>query len=361
MGLHKTASSSIQKTLFMKKNNKLLEEKGFLYPRCWYPNHSVPMYSTFCDRPEMYHINIKNEYSLEEINRNNKQYLNKLKTEIARRQKSSLIISGEAISLLSADNLFDLQKFIRSLSAEDVTFQVIIYVRNPLTWLSSTIQQSIKGGTSYQKSIATQKIILQNLFRSRVGKFIQVFGKESINVFSFEEAIKFRSGPVGHFLSALGFNSSEITKFNILKANERMSLVAGDLLSFINSRIPSIKNGKLNKKRSNGDHIPFFNIKGPKYEIPNHVNKEIFDISQEDMKWLKENYGINYLTFTQSSQIKDKFTKETLNDIKKIYKNSGLSNNFKRLIIEYIANEINSSSDKRTISLLRNLLIELNH
>lgn len=41
-------------------------------------------------------------------------------------------------------------------------------------------------------------------------------------------------GPVGHFLSAIGMNHDEITEFNIVYANQSISLIAGEIVSQIN-------------------------------------------------------------------------------------------------------------------------------
>ena len=65
VGLHKTATASIQRTLYL--NDELLKKKDYLYPKCWPYNHSIPIYSAFCDHPENYHINIKKKYSKEDI------------------------------------------------------------------------------------------------------------------------------------------------------------------------------------------------------------------------------------------------------------------------------------------------------
>jgi hypothetical protein len=82
IGLHKTATTSIQKTLFLKKNSKLLEAHGYFYPKHWPDNHSIPLYSIFCDFPEKYHINIKKGYSINEIKKVNEAYLESLEQEI---------------------------------------------------------------------------------------------------------------------------------------------------------------------------------------------------------------------------------------------------------------------------------------
>ncbi len=62
-------------------------------------------------------------------------------------------------------------------------------------------------------------------------------------------------------MSILGFNYNEIRQFKIARDNESMSLLAADLLNYINERLPLIKDNKLNHKRYDGDFIPILDIK----------------------------------------------------------------------------------------------------
>src|SRR5689334_22540831 len=123
VGLHKTGTSSIQETLFSEKNNQLLEKKDYIYPKSWYSNHSIPIYSAFCDDPEGYYENSRKGYSIAEIKTINEQYFEGLETELAEREQSKLIISGEDISLLSVVNLNAFKTYLISLSANDITIK----------------------------------------------------------------------------------------------------------------------------------------------------------------------------------------------------------------------------------------------
>lgn len=359
VGMHKTGTTSIQNTLFNTTNNKLLEKKDYLYPLSWPNNHSIPIFSAFCDYPENYHINIKKGYSITEITNINKQYLESLKMEIAKREQSKLIISGEDISVLSIDNLNDFKKYLKSISTNDVSIKVVVYVRDPVSWSASVIQQRIKGGTTYQNSLLDLRADLKNYFFNILNKFIQVFGKESINIYAFEEAVKHKYGPVGYFLSTLGFNNQEISQFNIIKANESISFIAADIISFINEKIPMIEDGKLNAKRTPNDFSYFSVIKGPKFDLPFNVKKELFQCCKEDIKWLKENFGIDYSKIPQVSQINHEFTEEITECIKKVYCNEQLSILLKGLVLDYLHIQLKNSTNNYSKLLLKNLLKEL--
>lgn len=160
VGLHKTGTTSIQETLFLDLNNKLLEKKGYLYPNCWPSNHSVSIYSAYCDDPANYHINIRMGYSADQIKYVNEKYLSDLKIEIDEKKLSKLIISGEGISMLSLDNLNALKKHLNSIFSNEI--KVIIYVRQPVQWAISTIQQFIKSGRqNYRDALIEMEKILK--------------------------------------------------------------------------------------------------------------------------------------------------------------------------------------------------------
>jgi hypothetical protein len=361
VGLHKTGTSSIQETLFSEINNKLLEEKDYLYPISWYSNHSIPIYSAFCDDPEGYYENSRKGYSIAEIKNINERYLEGLETELTEREQSKLIISGEDISLLSVVNLNALKTYLMSLSINDVTIKVMIYVRNPVPWSISAIQEKIKGGQTYQYAFQYMLTNVENIFTETIDKFVQVFGKGNINVYSFEEAVAHKYGLVGHFLSSLGFIDSEISKFYAIRANESISQIAVDLLSFINEQVPIMKDGKLHEKRTDGDIIALLDIRGPKFDIPFSDKKKLFESSQEDIKWLKEHYGIDYsnLIAPETNNINYEFTEETIRDIKMAYFSTWLSPTLRSMVIDFLQQQLKANLNENSKLMLNTLLDEL--
>ena len=106
-GLHKTGTTSIQQTLYDDFNNRILEKLDILYPKNWPANHSYPVYSAFCDKPEEYRGNIlfSSGLSKEKIDEMNKTNLKNLEEEVQRRRCSKIVISGEDISFLKKENL----------------------------------------------------------------------------------------------------------------------------------------------------------------------------------------------------------------------------------------------------------------
>jgi hypothetical protein len=358
VGLHKTGTTSIQQTLFLDENKKLLEEQDYMYIKSWSENHSIPIYSVFCDYPESYHINIGYGYRIEEIREINQNYLRLFEREITERQQTKLILSGEDISVLSLTNLIALKEYLVSIFTKQIKIKVIIYVRDPQSWSVSAIQEIIKNEGTYQITLEKINDELKNFFRNRLEKFERVFGKESVYIYSFEEAIKHEFGPVGHFLSMVGFKHEQISKFNIIRSNERVSLVTGEILSYINEKIPMIINGKLNEKRSNGDFVPLLNIAGPKFDIPDNDKKKLFESCREDVEWLKDNFEIDYsdIEVAETDQLIYEFDEKIIEGIKESFFNISLP--LKEVMIEFLQEKLQNNVNHQNNVLLRELLDE---
>ncbi len=358
VGLHKTASTSIQNTLFLKKNSKFLEDNDYLYPKHWPANHSMPIYSNFCNYPEKYHINIRKGYSIKEIKKVNEAYLNSLEQEIKKTPCSKLIISAEAISLLTIDNLLNLRNYFLSTYGKQIKFNIILFVRNPISRTVSEIQGFVKHGHTEQSALKNAIKGSSNIFQKRIEKFTKVFESESVKIHSFEEAIKYEFGPVGYFLALLKINNDEISKFHYQRYNERLSVFAVKFLSYVNIKMAPIRDGKLEKNRTSGDIKPLLNLRGPKYEISHADKMTIFENSQHDVNWLKKNFGIDY-SFSKFSKNQSNFeiTGEIIHDLKNTFQN--LSHPLKLSLIEFLELHCDSVNDEKNKISILNLLHEL--
>lgn len=360
VGLHKTGSTSIQESLFSEENLLLLNSKDYLYPRSLENNHTIPLYSAFCDIPEEFIVNMRNGYSSDEIKQLNEKNLNNLRFEIANCKQKKLIISGEGISLLSTKNLISLKKFLNSMYLFPPKIRVIIYVRNPISWAVSMVQEKLKHGLDYKTSLDKAEEDLESLYRTRIGKFVDVFGQKNVDIYSFENAIKHEFSITGHFLSILGFSCDEISKFKMHTTNVSMSQLPADILSYINFKLPLIKDGKLNPQRSSTDFIPILEIRGPKFNINYSDKVRLLEKCQNDIKWLKDNYKIDYSNtiFKENEIINMYLDNEAIETLINVHRN--LSPVLKNLFKEYFKIQLESSSYINTTIQLKYLLDKLN-
>lgn len=340
VGLHKTATTSLQTTLFLKKNSQLLEQVDYFYPKKWPYNHSIPIFSNFCDSPEKYHVNIKKQYGVQEIKNVNRTYLESLKEEIKKTRCSKLIISGEDISLLSNKNLLNLRNYFLSTYGNQIKFNIFAYVRNPISWSVSAIQEIVKSGRTQQDGLKHVLNQTKNLFQNRIGKFLDVFEKNSVKIYSFEKALNHEFGPVGHFLDLLNLNNDLIPKFHYVKSNESLSWFAVAFLSHVNMKFPLIVNGKLQDNRSKLNINNVLKIGGPKFDIPYSDKVSIYENCENDINWLKNNFGINYSLPNYDKNQKDfELTEELNNELKTLFKN--LPTPLQSLLLEYLLQKFN--------------------
>ena len=346
-GLHKTGTTSIQASLNSPKNEKILSSQDWLYPKEWPENHSIPVYSVFCSQPELYHINARQNLSGEQIRDINEAYVNYLKKEVSLKCPKKLIISGEDISKLGQDELLRFKRFLHSTFNPDV-IKVIVYVRHPVLLATSRLQQKIKNGRHTLTSGLLEVDLSKrgHSIRQPITNLVSVFGQEMTEVYSFEEAVKESHGLVGHFLTVLSFNRNEIDRFQIMKRNESLSLLAAEIISFVNERIPFfVRNRSHGSKmckvanhalRQNEDTRPIENIQGDKFEISWDKVEELKEKYNDEITWIRDHYAIDY-----SSMLRDRrpetecsISNGQLLRIKEVY--GELRPPIQRVLLEYL-------------------------
>jgi len=285
IGLHKTATSSIQQSLI--KNHDLLLRNGVLYPKSLGQNHSVPIFSMFSDNPEAVYGNIiadKNvgtDYSKQNI----EQQERFLREVSENKQIHSLVISGEGISAMPQKGLQKLKIFIDEHFSE-FELEIICYVRNPIDSISSEFQELIKGGFSNPN-------LPFKLFQSRLEKFQKVFCDATWHISQFENACKHQHGPVGYFLEIINVDANN-ANFKYFRNNESLSFQSIEIIRYINGRIPLLKNNKLSEGRFFKDTFQFHKVTGEKFYLDKEAYIDNIESIEKDIVWLYNNFGIKY-------------------------------------------------------------------
>jgi hypothetical protein len=199
VGVHKTASTTIQNTFFQ-ECAKLLEA-GVLYPvfkagNIAISNHSIPYYSLFREHPEKYHINVSCGYTNSEaINTLHEEYSRQLRGQIMGFKGETLVISGEDISHLQKDELVKLRTYFLEMTHPETSFKVVMMCRHPVSRFRSAIQASVCDfGMPMNKTIQNH-LLRTNYYRNLTSNFSEVFGIENISVIKYEDAITNRYGP----------------------------------------------------------------------------------------------------------------------------------------------------------------------
>lgn len=141
-GLHKTGSTSIQRSLFF--NQQILKRNGYQFLDVIKPdkrklkNHSSAIINLFRDNPEDHYLNKINDWDAIEVK---EFYCNQLDSAIEKLGEKKLLISGEGISSLNEDGLERLKDYFKGFN-----IRIIVYVRDPYEAMCSRLQDVITNG-----------------------------------------------------------------------------------------------------------------------------------------------------------------------------------------------------------------------
>lgn len=169
--MHKTGSTSIQETL------KNYFRDGVKYANMGPSNHSVPIMTIFSENRYSYGNHAINGRTVQEIDEMKVRSESLLLADLKNKEINKLIISGEEMSYLSKNSVLSLKDFLSEF-AEKIT--ILAYIRNPLDFSNSALQQIIKGGYKSDK-------IPQPSYRERFEKYLEIFGRENINFRLFDK------------------------------------------------------------------------------------------------------------------------------------------------------------------------------
>lgn len=141
-GLHKTGSTSIQRTLFY--NQQILKRNGYQFLNIETPdgkklkNHSNVIINLFRDNPEDHYINKKFKWDADKVKQHYDRHLSNTLKKLG---KDKLLISGEGISSLNENGLERLKDYF-----SDFNIRIIIFVRDPYEAMCSRLQEGLSKG-----------------------------------------------------------------------------------------------------------------------------------------------------------------------------------------------------------------------
>ena len=299
--MHKTASTTIQNTLFNDKSK--LAEAGFLYPEyragdIFISNHSIPFYSLFREQPEKYHFNVSCGYTNSEaINTLHEEYSRQLLGQITGFKGETLVISGEDISHLKKDELEKLRIYFLEMTHPGVSFKVVLMCRHPVSRFRSFLQASICNfGITMNKAIEYH-LLPNKLYRNLTSNFSEVFGRENISVIKYEDAITNRHGPAGAFLAVIDKDLPDKIKPDIVRENPAHTYETVALLDAVNRTFPQTLGFDLHPERMVALNKLLAEMPGQKFMLPKGLSEKIWQNMAEDVDWLCAEFSLQPYNF----------------------------------------------------------------
>jgi len=282
IGMHKTGSSSIQHNLFLQK-----DDLNFGYFDIG-ENHSIPIYSMFCDYPENYHIHQRANRNIEQIGEINKEYDALFRQYFIQTNYETYLLSGEDIAALSENALVKFKKYLKMFFDE---IEIIAYVRPFGSFISSAFQENVKNnglsGSDFQIAFPHYR---------RFEKFYSVFDDSKIRLYVFDPKTFKNNDVVSDFCEKIELKIDESKKIN---TNESLSLEAIAMIYvYYKTTQKSITFNieKLyNLMKGIGSH---------KLRFCNSMIKEFAQKNKEDLEWIEKKMGMS-MDDTDKSDEKD--------------------------------------------------------
>jgi len=312
IGMHKTGTTSIQKTL--QENTDLLLESGYYYSVKWGENQIYNLASIIKEDP---YSNV--DYLAEKMDKSavdafRQESILQLLDEISDKRISTLIFSSEYFSFASAYEIEQMRIFLQHLFPHKPKLSLVYATRSPISWIRSMELQWLKGSglitTPHQRSD-----FLKTLYSDTLLKFQHFFPDAHQIIYKFEDSLNHEFGPVGYFMAQIGYPKDQIGRLHFKNANQGVCSDVSQLLLYINS----FASYYLNNNKANGINIeagrrendtqPLEDIKGKPFEYDEQTKLFLYSLFKDDVNWLKQHTNIDYTDFYTPEKLSEDFVK----------------------------------------------------
>jgi len=271
VGMHKTGTTSIQSAL----NN--FDDGTVRYAQLNDVNHSIPIYSLFSKNKYEYQIHKNFGRTPAQIDAINDSTVVDLERELSM-DREKIIISGEDISALKPD---EVQSLVTWIKAQVGSLKVLAYVRDPVGFASSVLQQGIYGGMQ-ELCIPTPD------YRNRFEAYTQCSEVDGIEFVEFKKNELVDGSVVSDFCSRGGFDGSGLKEQRV---NESMSVECAQLLYHFNRfGVTASGNAALVNSRNHFSYFLSQNFKGDSFKIPK--DWVWANMRMDDIAWMENVSGI---------------------------------------------------------------------
>ena len=293
-GLHKTGSTSIQRTCVA--NQQLLRSNGISYfPEMLIDgklttqgngNHTRLLRVLF-RRSTIYQFQRGGQKAYEDRSAKVRAGVKEL---LQRADGDAVVMAAEVVSTFTPAELGDMKSFFHECGFD---VSLICCVRKPLEWLTSMVAQRAIGERGPRLTIeaAIQEFVSAGgIIAPRVQALAGTF--PDTDFYSFDAAIHHGFGPVGCFLAKIGIEADEALV--IVKANEGKSAHAVRLHSWINQAVGPRGASKQHDAFYTAlpDRCPaLWAIPGAKFSLLEGEVAPLLSILINENNWLRNRFG----------------------------------------------------------------------
>ncbi|WP_417462488.1 hypothetical protein [Kordiimonas sp.] len=303
IGADKTGSSSLQVNLYRSRGE--LHENGFLYPKNL-ENHIFLATAFLSDAHKLHHHISGGRTDPAAIANYLTNELTRFENEVSESSAHTLLISSEQLSFV--ENL-DIQGLRDYLSRFARNIHIILYIREPVSHATSSLQQAIKSGLS-----TFQNYDYTFLGAQTARAYTQVFGKENMIVRPFERQQLSNGDIWDDYCSLVGLDSNITPPSKRIETNEAVSFEGLAIAEALYRQLPlTTSDGGWNREVAKRNE--FHNIAGRKFELPLAVREEIFEASRADLGYLEREFSLSLPQPDFTSDASSPWAQPTINSI----------------------------------------------
>ena len=361
VGYSKCGSTTIQETMI--ENHNLLLTSDCLFPKIVQKN---PSWLRF-----FWESNLPLRYPKKRVIRKKTQFLLQLKQEIKETHAKTIILSDEGLISLCKEDVKSFYEYIISEFSE-YDFEVVAIIRNPISFLTSrsqqfmsdrcftkdSIERFLAGKDCSDGELRSDNVAMNPkwLFSRNLSHYQEVFSE--ISLIKFENAVNDKIGFTHYFLKSRGLD----LEVKDIRSNESRSDKAIEIISYIGSKVPFSKNGKVNPLRNYADLSPLYSLSGKKFKLERSQVSELAKRLEPEINWLKGNFNIDYLENDESFLDKNSadqiiwdelFHKEIIEIFPKIMPH------LRVYVYQFILDKIDSESSQTSLVNLNKIKIQL--
>jgi hypothetical protein len=291
IGMHKTGSSSIQRSL------QNFEDAKFLYADLGEdPNHSLAVYTVFATNPEKHHLHRSAGRGPVAVREYADQVRSMLERSAAAARGRTLVISGEDIGVLNQNELKALREFLEA-RFDNIT--IAGYIRPPASFMASSFQQLVK--TASARWFDPQQLYRE--YQRSFGGFDSVFGRDRVKLWKFDPKSFPGACVVQDFGRRLGI---AIPKRRIVRVNESLSRGAVSAL-YTYAKFGSAL-GAQSMRGPEGMRIGVALGDGAdKFRFSGDLVRSVLNQKREDIAWMEARLGetLHEETAPSSDDVRD--------------------------------------------------------
>ena len=266
IGMHKTGTSSIQKSLYA---SRAVMKKAISVNYYDLALNHTKLQSIFSEEPELRLMNIiKGFWSREFCRSNDSSIKAHLIRALECNDSDFFILSSEEFSEISEDEAKQFQELLQPYFDQ---IKIICYVRAPSSYVHSRAQQFLKVGATFnliiQDTVANNNEIVDIFYdpilkeyrrnysvrpsyQSRIDKFATVFGAKNVIIRDFTMMVQQNQNIIAEFMNSFLPRELEDGIIEYYRENQAISLEEAYLLEAINQKYPFIVNKGLNPYRA---------------------------------------------------------------------------------------------------------------